>query len=1490
MSARPKRSRAPLPTALTSALDELTALRNSESSRAETLELRKEDNVYDLVTDEEYARLVEERRKQGLVLHDDDGIGYEDDGGEDDWEVAGGSVTGAVSKVAQFPKRHKADAVQVAKQRVDPMLLGAHKDHPKLRGVRENDDDNSVLMTNLLATLDSVADDENGERKTGPNLAALAQFGDAIDVSNVELDYVDPQEAPRRYANPVLEPRQELSGTSLASALFGGVGPTVNMNEEFDSISDTTAVSVHLPRPVERKTQKFVLAPPPSAPRENTGTDWFKVKQQEGANGYVFDGVEEAKSIELTQEVVPLDADSLRMFWYDIHEEPLTFPGSVFLFGKLESGSSCCVRVDNLDRNIYVLPRRFALEDPRDPASVTDKEVTLGDVYAEIKQALGQCGVTKFKSKSVLRRYCFSRESQLHELDGTPKNTDSLIDPVRGIPPEASYLKVVYSYKDRAVPRDLQGRTFSAVLNTRVSARESFIMKRRLMGPSWIVIKNVPSKRKDGAPTKGFTPVEKEQMLSWARSEFLVENQKAITPMQDNALKPPLLSVLALSLMTNTNSQHRNEVLAVTGMFHEGVSIEGPTANENALKDFSFVRPTDHKPFPLDLKSALLKLKKNAQTTVNERELLSKLMAHIYSLDPDVIVGHDLHGFQFETLMHRMHVLKIPQWAKLGRLKKTVMQNINKAGTTIELIDSGLIAGRILCDTMVGCKEFAGKESSYSLTHLAQSQLKVDRTEVDPSDVEKYFDSTKQILQLIDLNCNDAFLTLQLMYKLVMLPLSKTLTCLAGNIWNRSLRSARAERIEYLLLHEFHSLKYIAPEKYTGKEVREHKQALEEAKGLVPSTIAKGKKRGKPQYSGGLVLEPKKGFYDKFVLLLDFNSLYPSIIREFNLCFTTVKHWIHQEQEDKIAELPEDDAEPGVLPKVIARLIDRRKAVKNLLKNEKSNEMKKQLDVRQLALKLVANSMYGCLGFPSSRFFCQPLAALITSQGRDILQKTVDMTNSMGHTVIYGDTDSIMVNTNQMDLQQVRRVGDQIKKEVNKKYKILEIELDGIYKNMLLLKKKKYACLCVQERPDGEVIVTRETKGLDLVRRDWSELSKDVGQFVLSQLLNTSLQREVAIENIHLYLTQVKEQVLGNKLPLEKYIIHKGLTKPPNEYPDKNNQPHVLVALKMMDEGKVVRVGDHIPYIICKPREGDVDKGLAHRAESLSAIQKSNGELEVDGTWYLSNQVLPPTARLLDPIEETDAGRIADCLGLDPRKFLALNRPTAEIDDAEEQSVPAEDDEEKFKDCEKLSVTCPKCNEKLEIEGIYQGLTALEKSNHAGTLRFGLACSCSEQKEGLLVPLLNELSLRFRRHIARYYQSPFRCSEYPECNNRTALMSMVNDKCWVCRTGKGRMNREVTARDLYLQLSYYRSLFDLPKAKARLSALVKKLKDYAEAAGGAAASGGTDIADPLTDANLRTCSALFRHVEKTINRDAYHYVSLSTLFAFAVPQQALLTT
>lgn len=112
----------------------------------------------------------------------------------------------------------------------------------------------------------------------------------------------------------------------------------------------------------------------------------------------------------------------------------------------------------------------------------------------------------------------------------------------------------------------------------------------------------------------------------------------------------------------------------------------------------------------------------------------------------------------------------------------------------------------------------------------------------------------------------------------------------------------------------------------------------------------------------------------------------------------------------------------------------------------------------------------------------------------------------------------------------------------------LEIELDGIFATMLLLKKKKYAALTVTSNPDGTTTLTRETKGLDLVRRDWCGLSAELCTSILDLILKKDATREEVVNDIHSFLRSQAESLRDGSVPLSKFIIRKGLSKAPEEY------------------------------------------------------------------------------------------------------------------------------------------------------------------------------------------------------------------------------------------------------------------------------------------------------------------------------------------------------
>jgi DNA polymerase elongation subunit (family B) len=621
---------------------------------------------------------------------------------------------------------------------------------------------------------------------------------------------------------------------------------------------------------------------------------------------------------------------------------------------------SCCVVVHNNVRNLFVLPKA--------PESTTPKDIM--DIHKELTSVLKPSCIplkegASFAAKPVKRQYAFD---------------DATVP--RG---KTTYLKVKYDAKYPAPSQEVcqnGGEHFSNIFNGGASPLETFLVKRHLMGPSWLRIYNPSS-----TPHPG---------VSWCKVEMKVESPKHVVRLdslkkEDGSplltLATPFVKAVSFKFKTVVNPKtQKSEIVSATAICHSKVHLDTPTdvLSTKHVVQLSLIRPLGpsagddsgaFQKFPHDLGSEMAKTMPGGQLQkmANERALLNRLLVQVGAWDPDIICGHNVWGYDMDLLLSRCVELRVPSWSKVGRRRVMSLPSKDRFGRSKDWAIAEAMVGRILCDTYLSAKELL-RETTYSLKQLAASQLKVHREDVEPVDIPQLFNSSKTIVQLANHTLLDAQLVMKLLLKLQILPLTKQLTCIAGNLWSRTAKGNRAERNEYLLLHEFHSLKYICPEK-----------ARFGAGGYNNKTGKGGggkEGRAAAKYSGGLVFEPKKGLYDSMILLLDFNSLYPSIIQEYNLCFTTVD-WANytsdvaagpssntskskgstqeqanggeddddevvvegttQTQTKELPPLPEENVERGVLPRVIKQLVDRRGIVKKMMKREANPEKKEEV-------------------------------------------------------------------------------------------------------------------------------------------------------------------------------------------------------------------------------------------------------------------------------------------------------------------------------------------------------------------------------------------------------------------------------------------------------------------------------------------------------------------------------------------------------------------
>ncbi|KAM9839703.1 DNA polymerase alpha catalytic subunit [Aulostomus maculatus] len=1374
-----------------SALEQLKKAKRGEKVKYEVEEV---SSVYEEVDEEQYSKMVRDRQEDDWII-DDDGIGYVEDGREifdddlDDDVVEQRKGGKGNAKGADLKKSVKKAAVAKPNS-IKSLFMNHNVKKPAEKDVDLSKDD---LLGDILQDLHS----EKPSHLIPPPVILKKRKSIGSPMNPFSIKPHTPKESnvdtglkAKGIRLQPSDPSPRSAASSPPSTHAPRVEKEVPQVEEFEE-EGVALDGMDFDEPMEVASQETKPAVGDDAESNSNVASVAAVKvepqdplfiQKESSWGQEEEGeVSEAPAeVQVDSSQLPLvegaDGEQVfRFYWLDAFEDPYNQRGVVYLFGKVwiesaKSHVSCCVSVKNIERTLYMLPREFKVN-PK-TGEVSDTPVGMMDVYQEFNELSEKFKIMKFKSKKVEKNYAFE---------------------IPDVATQCEYLEVRYSAEFPALPSDLTGATFSHVFGTNTSSLEHFLLSRKIKGPCWLDIK---------------TPQLISQPVSWCKVEALALRSDLVTVVKD--LSPPPITVMSISLKTVQNPKtHHNEIVSLAALVHYHFHMDKAPPRPPYQNHFCVVSKPADCIYPYDFKDVVKKKNGKVEIAATERTLLGFFLAKMHKIDPDVLVGHDIFGFDLEVLLQRINFCKVPHWSKVGRLRRA---NMPKLGGRSAFAEKSATCGRLVCDVEISAKELI-RCKSYHLTELTAQVLKTERVTIPSENIKNLYSDSPHLLYLLELTWTDAKLILQIMCELNVLPLALQITNIAGNVMSRTLMGGRSERNEFLLLHAFHDKNYIVPDKPSFKKTQ-----LEMVEGEEDMEAGKGKRKKKAAYAGGLVLDPKVGFYDKFVLLLDFNSLYPSIIQEFNICFTTVTREAHntrkknqEDEPEEIPEIPDSDLEMGILPKEIRKLVERRRQVKQLMKQPDINpDLYLQYDIRQKALKLTANSMYGCLGFSFSRFYAKPLAALVTHKGREILMHTKDLVQKMNLEVIYGDTDSIMINTNSKSLEEVFKLGNKVKAEVNKLYKLLEIDIDGVFKSLLLLKKKKYAALVVEQHGEGRYSVKQELKGLDIVRRDWCDLAKECGNYVIGQILSDQ-SRDVIVENIQKHLVEVGEKVAGGAIPLNQFEINKALTKDPQDYPDKKSLPHVHVALWINSQGgHRVKAGDTVSYIICK--DGST-LAASQRAYALEQLQKQEG-LSLDTQYYLAHQVHPVVSRICDPIEGIDSVLIATWLGLDPSQFRSQQQYQREEEADGMLGAPVQlTDEERYKDCERFTFTCPQCGTDNIYDSVFEGAgQKLEPS-----LMRCCHIPCGSRPLDYAVNISNKLLLDIRRHIKKYYSGWLVCEDQA-CQNRTRRLPIAFSRhgpiCPSCT--RATLRPEYSEKALYNQLCFYRFIFDWDYATAKV--------------------------------------------------------------------------
>ncbi|MEK6947922.1 MAG: DNA polymerase II, partial [Nanoarchaeota archaeon] len=454
---------------------------------------------------------------------------------------------------------------------------------------------------------------------------------------------------------------------------------------------------------------------------------------------------------------------------------------------------------------------------------------------------------------------------------------------------------------------------------------------------------------------------------------------------------------------------------------------------------------------------------KNAISCKDEEELLEKFIQLVNTIDPDVITGWNVIDFDLNLIYKRCKKYKVEfnLARNNSRCKLRIQDNF--------FMDSKAdIPGRQVLDALHLMKVSFIKVNDYKLETVASQILGEGKflKFKDPTSKYKLLDDLfmNDPQKLVDYNLKDAELVLKILDKTKVLELTIHRSLLTGMPLDRV--NASIASLDSIYLKECIKRKLVAPTgKFSTKE----------------SPI-----------KGGYVRESNPGIYDH-ILILDFKSLYPSIMRSFNI---DPYSYVPDCSGKDLIRAPNNACfknEDGILPEILSKLF---------VVREKARKEKDELT--RYAIKILMNSFFGVLGNPSCRFFDMKMVNAITYFGQFIIKLTGEEIEKLGYKVIYQDTDSNFVVSNAKSLEEANVIGKKIEKHINDFYKdfinkeynresFLELNFEKCFIKCIMPKlrkseagaKKRYAGLVVKNNKEEIQFV-----GLEFIRADWTELAK----------------------------------------------------------------------------------------------------------------------------------------------------------------------------------------------------------------------------------------------------------------------------------------------------------------------------------------------------------------------------------------------------------------
>ena len=460
-----------------------------------------------------------------------------------------------------------------------------------------------------------------------------------------------------------------------------------------------------------------------------------------------------------------------------------------------------------------------------------------------------------------------------------------------------------------------------------------------------------------------------------------------------------------------------------------------------------------------------------------------------------------------------------------------------------------------------------------------------------------------------------------------------------------------------------------------------------------------------------LVMEPQSAFYNSPLLVLDFQSLYPSVMIAYNYCYSTflgrVVSWRGQNKmgftdyhrEPRLLELFKDqiniapngimyaksEIRKSLLAKMLGEILETRVMVKSGMKVDKDDKtLQKLLNNRQLALKLIANVTYGYTSASfSGRMPCSEIADSIVQTGRETLEKAIALIHSVkrwGAEVVYGDTDSLFVYLKGRTKDEAFDIGKEIAKTITDiNPRPVKLKFEKVYFPCVLLAKKRYVGFKYESK--DQMVPDFDAKGIETVRRDGTPAEQKIEEKALKTLF-----RSADLSQVKSYFQRQCMKIMKGKVSIQDFCFAKEVKL--GTYSDKGlPPPGALISTKRMleDPRAEPQYGERVPYVVITGAPGArlIDRCVA------PDVLLYNDNNELDAEYYILKNLIPPLERIFNLV----GANVRQWYDEMP-KFQRVRRIEAGACTGGKELIMSK----KTLDSYMKSSTCIVCQEKLEEE------------------------------------------------------------------------------------------------------------------------------------------------------------------------------------------------